>query len=373
MLDHFLFGRVQRALARSAGPDRRVRPRRLPSRRRRQRRHESRGARGAACRSSAWWATTRPRSAADRLGVGGVDAVGPGHRRHRPTTRKLRIVTERNQQVARIDYETDADLDEAVAARVAAAIDAHRRGRGRPARVRLSEGLHHGRHDGGRPDAATPRGIAAARRSRRFRTSICYRGATLVTPNHHEAETATHARIRNDDEARDAARRLPRAAAAAKSVLITRGEQACGCSMARTTPATEANFAAIAREVSDVTGAGDTVIAHAGPRARGGRDARRSRAARQPRRRRRGRAGSGRSTVDARRADGTALDVIARIVGMSPRHQPSAQAASVRDGNRASCNCSNSSVAQCLKCRRPVNTMAMPVLVGGGDHFLIAH
>ena len=33
-----------------------------------------------------------------------------------------------------------------------------------------------------------------------------YRGATIVTPNHHEAEAATHRRVRSEEEARDAAR-----------------------------------------------------------------------------------------------------------------------------------------------------------------------
>ena len=51
----------------------------------------------------------------------------------------------------------------------------------------------------------------------------CYAGATLVTPNHHEAETATHRRIRTDDEARAAALEF-RARAQCDGVLITRGE-----------------------------------------------------------------------------------------------------------------------------------------------------
>ena len=45
-----------------------------------------------------------------------------------------------------------------------------------------------------------------------------YAGATLVTPNHHEAEMATHMRIRNDDDAR-------RAGAASSS--SARGARAC--------------------------------------------------------------------------------------------------------------------------------------------------
>ncbi len=84
----------------------------------------------------------------------------------------------------------------------------------------------------------------------------CYAGATLVTPNHHEAETATHVRIRTDDDARQAARDF-RERAGCDAVLITRGEQGMWLSEANV----EGSIPAVAREVSDVTGAGDTVVA----------------------------------------------------------------------------------------------------------------
>ena len=83
-----------------------------------------------------------------------------------------------------------------------------------------------------------------------------YRGTTLVTPNHHEAEVATHMRIRTHDDAGRAAR-VFRERAGCESVLITRGEQG----MCLLDGSEEAHFPAVAREVSDVTGAGDTVIA----------------------------------------------------------------------------------------------------------------
>jgi D-beta-D-heptose 7-phosphate kinase/D-beta-D-heptose 1-phosphate adenosyltransferase len=63
-------------------------------------------------------------------------------------------------------------------------------------------------------------------------------------------------RIRTSDEARAAARRF-RERAACESVLITRGEHG----MWLLTPDGETELPAEAREVSDVTGAGDTVIA----------------------------------------------------------------------------------------------------------------
>jgi D-glycero-beta-D-manno-heptose-7-phosphate kinase len=84
----------------------------------------------------------------------------------------------------------------------------------------------------------------------------CYAGATLVTPNHHEAEIATLMRIRTDGEAREAGRAF-RAAAGCDAALITRGEHGMWLSDA----AVEGTIPAVAREVSDVTGAGDTVVA----------------------------------------------------------------------------------------------------------------
>ena len=51
----------------------------------------------------------------------------------------------------------------------------------------------------------------------------CYAGATLITPNHHETETATHRVIRNDEDARLAAADF-RDRAKCDAALVTRGE-----------------------------------------------------------------------------------------------------------------------------------------------------
>jgi D-beta-D-heptose 7-phosphate kinase/D-beta-D-heptose 1-phosphate adenosyltransferase len=83
-----------------------------------------------------------------------------------------------------------------------------------------------------------------------------YAGASLVTPNHHEAEIATHLRVRSEDEAREAAR-VFRDRARCGGVLMTRGDQG----MWLLTDGAEGHLPAAAREVADVTGAGDTVIA----------------------------------------------------------------------------------------------------------------
>ena len=83
-----------------------------------------------------------------------------------------------------------------------------------------------------------------------------YAGATIITPNHHEAEIATQRRIRSHGDARDAARAF-RERASCAGVLITRGEHG----MWLLHDGHEGHLPATAREVADVTGAGDTVIA----------------------------------------------------------------------------------------------------------------
>ena len=83
-----------------------------------------------------------------------------------------------------------------------------------------------------------------------------YNGATIVTPNHHEAEAATLRRVRSEDEARTAAR-IFRERANCRDVLMTRGDQGIWLLSA----GIEGYLPAASREVADVTGAGDTVIA----------------------------------------------------------------------------------------------------------------
>jgi rfaE bifunctional protein kinase chain/domain len=194
----------------------------------------------------------------DRLSAGGVDAADLVTDTARPTTRKLRIVTHRQQQVARVDFETDADLASAVAAGVATAV-ASRAARADVVLVSdYLKGCITAETMTAVVGAATARGIAVLVDPKIPHLDL-YRGVTLVTPNQVEAETATHARIRTDDEARAAARRL-RERLDCASVVITRGEQGMWVLDGSTTPPVEANFAANALEVSDVTGAGDTVI-----------------------------------------------------------------------------------------------------------------
>src|SRR4051794_30265895 len=191
----------------------------------------------------------------EQLGHLGVDPDGIVTDPNRRTTRKLRVVTTRNQQVARIDYEDDREVEGGVEADV---IDRIRELSRSADAVLVSYYLK----------GAVSRAVAAAAVDAAKRRGIpvlidpkvphidYYRGATLITPNHHEAEAVTHMRIRTSEEAFAAARRF-RERAGCDAVLVTRGEHG----MTLHTSEADTELAAEAREVSDVTGAGDTVIA----------------------------------------------------------------------------------------------------------------
>jgi len=192
------------------------------------------------------------RSELAKLGIDSSGIVSDGGRR---TTRKLRIVTSRNQQVARIDYEDDREVDGDVEATIVSRIEQLSTAADA---ILISDYLK----------GAVSRGVAAgaikAARGRRIPLLVdpkvphidYYAGATVITPNHHEAEAVAHMRIRTTEEALAAARRF-RERAHCDCVLITRGEHG----MTLLAADGEAELPAEAREVADVTGAGDTVVA----------------------------------------------------------------------------------------------------------------
>jgi D-beta-D-heptose 7-phosphate kinase/D-beta-D-heptose 1-phosphate adenosyltransferase len=192
------------------------------------------------------------RQALASAGIGGGGLVAdPG----RPTTCKVRVVTDRHQQVARVDYERDEEAAGEVEGRLLAQVRAHADG----ARALVVSDYLKGAVTAGLigelADLARAGGVPLLVDPKIPHIGY-YRGATLVTPNHHEAEAATHMRIRSDAEARAAARAF-RERVGCGGVLITRGEHG----MWLLDPDVEGALPATAREVADVTGAGDTVIA----------------------------------------------------------------------------------------------------------------
>ncbi len=170
----------------------------------------------------------------------------------------MRVVTTRNQQVARVDYESDADASgevlrmlssrivQAAASADAIVLSDYRKGVVSSDVIATAVVAAKSR---GIPVLVDPK-VADADR---------YRGTWLITPNHHEAELMTHRVIRTADDARLAARALHERTGS--NVIITWGEH--GMWILDTTSKTPQEHAlpAVAREVADVTGAGDTVIA----------------------------------------------------------------------------------------------------------------
>ncbi len=174
----------------------------------------------------------------------------------RPTTEKIRAVTDR-QQVARIDRESTAPI---AGARLGALVQ-HIAALDDCKAIVIS--------DYGKGVVTRPIIEAAAAAAARMGCPLLvdpkvpdaayYRGATVITPNHREAELMTGLVVCDHDDARAAAHRIHNASGA--SVLMTWGERGMWVMDASTTPPREVVMPAMAREVADVTGAGDTVIA----------------------------------------------------------------------------------------------------------------
>lgn len=169
-----------------------------------------------------------------------------------PTTVKLRVIG-RQQQLLRIDFET-APSHEILASKL---VDYERAlpefdavvlsdyGKGGLAHI---ERMIEGAKSRGVPVLVDPKGEDYQR----------YRGATLLTPNRTEFRDVA-GRWRSEAELAAKAQQL-RAELALEALLITRSEEG----MSLYTDAGAVSFPAQAREVYDVSGAGDTVIATLG-------------------------------------------------------------------------------------------------------------
>jgi rfaE bifunctional protein kinase chain/domain len=184
----------------------------------------------------------------------GAGAEGIATARGAVTARKTRIIAH-NQQVVRLDREQIAD-NKAAAARLAGFLQRH---------VWDFDGVLLSDYGKG---VITPDLLAmlhAARQRRPFRLIVDpkrpnfghYRGMTLATPNLHEAAEAAGVDIRDDASLRLAAARLLERWQA-EALLVTRGEEG----MSLFTPQGPVrHFPTAARQVFEVTGAGDTVAA----------------------------------------------------------------------------------------------------------------
>ena len=206
----------------------------------------------------------------DLVGVVGTDAAGaqlvrlvgeadaldavlledPG----RPTTVKTRYVAD-GQQLLRADRETDASISEALQADIgdavgrvlaeAGAVVLSDYGKGlltEPLTARIVEAAR----AAGKPVVVDPKGPDYAR----------YRGAALITPNRRELAEAGRAHGFAGDNPVGAARRIIETCGI-EAVLVTRGPDG----MILVDAGREIHLPVEAREVFDVSGAGDTVAA----------------------------------------------------------------------------------------------------------------
>lgn len=185
----------------------------------------------------------------------GIDCARISIAAGRPTTVKLRIVAH-DQQIVRIDEEDTAPIDAGLgeevvrrAARLMPRVDAvlisdYAKGFAvAPVVAGIIEAA--GRH--GKPVVVDPKGSDFER----------YRGATVLKPNRSELAALTGWPVRHHEEAMQAARRLLHLAGPA-AIVVTEGKD--GMTLLRP-EMPEEHFPSFAREVYDVTGAGDTALA----------------------------------------------------------------------------------------------------------------
>jgi rfaE bifunctional protein kinase chain/domain len=174
------------------------------------------------------------------------------HDRSLATTVKLRVIG-RQQQLLRIDFETApshevladklADFDRLLADADVVLLSDY----GKGGLAHIATMIERG-NAAGRPVLVDPKGEDWTR----------YRGATLVTPNRAELREVV-GRWRDEREMAEKAHALL-AELDVGALLVTRSEEG----MSLFTAAGDEHIPAVAREVFDVSGAGDTVIAALG-------------------------------------------------------------------------------------------------------------
>jgi D-beta-D-heptose 7-phosphate kinase/D-beta-D-heptose 1-phosphate adenosyltransferase len=173
----------------------------------------------------------------------------------RPTTIKTRIIAHQ-QQIVRADRESADDISRGLERELVAHV---RHGLERSAALVVSD------YQKGVITSRVMREVLPLARRRRVplfvdpkvRHFALYRGVTVITPNQLEAEQASGVRIRSTADLLAAGTRILKMLRC-QAVLVTRGEHGMSLFQRGRRPAHVPTFA---REVFDVTGAGDTVIA----------------------------------------------------------------------------------------------------------------
>ncbi|MFB3926381.1 MAG: D-glycero-beta-D-manno-heptose-7-phosphate kinase [Syntrophales bacterium] len=190
----------------------------------------------------------------------GIDTEGIITERNRPTTVKTRIVAH-NQQVVRFDREIRKSVHSGNVSRILRYIESIRNDLHAVIISDYNKGVVSGKLLSGIREAIGDRNIVVCADPKQSDFSF-YRGVDVITPNHHEAARALGVENING-HGRELNGRICRAAKSLlkeiglKALLITRGEE--GMSLFESDGSC-LHIPAVAKEIFDVTGAGDTVI-----------------------------------------------------------------------------------------------------------------
>ena len=186
----------------------------------------------------------------------GIDATGILQKEKGKTIVKTRIIAH-SQQVVRIDHENSEKISRSFAEKLLHNISE---------RLDGVQGVILSDYDKG---VVTPRFTQRLREVlKKYRIPICidpkvtnvrcYRGLGLLTPNHHEAAQMIGKQSRNETKEVVKVGTLLKKKLQVSSLLITRGEEGMSLFLASDKII---HIPTTARQVFDVTGAGDTVIA----------------------------------------------------------------------------------------------------------------
>ncbi len=176
-------------------------------------------------------------------------------RNDRATTVKTRIIAHNNQQVVRADRESKQPVSSILTTEIVAAFLRHLPGAAAVIVSDYDKGvINRGVLDGVLPQARS--GAVPVFVDPKIAHADDYRPITMITPNQREAELLSRVSISDKPSLEEAGRRLLEKFAC-EYALITRGEDG----MSLFSGANSHHLPTFAREVFDVTGAGDTVIA----------------------------------------------------------------------------------------------------------------
>lgn len=185
-----------------------------------------------------------------------IDTAGIIVEKGRPTTLKTRIVAH-GQQVVRFDQESKKPVPNSSTQKILKYVESLRDEIGAIVVSDYNKGVVSRELIAGIKRIAADREIFVCVDPKKSDFSI-YSGVDIITPNHHEAQRAAGIEIVNGDDLMHLGEALL-TRYDFRTILVTRGEE--GMSLfEKGRKVSHTHFPAQAKEVYDVTGAGDTVI-----------------------------------------------------------------------------------------------------------------